>query len=119
MQKRSIYGYHRSQKVIAFPICRLEKISHRFSEIAACLHGRSWLYWSMLFDSVVFEDRLHGIKVMSYPFTEVICGKCGTTLSKVINLRPVRDILRTHDSKCKVCGNSLNPSDFTIEVEKL
>jgi hypothetical protein len=56
---------------------------------------------------------------MSYPSTEVICGKCSTTLSKIINLRPVRDILRTHDSKCKVCGNSLNPSDFTIEVEKL
>ena len=74
----------------------------------------SWLYWSMLFDSIVFEDRFDGLIVMSYPSTEVICGKCGTTLSKVINLRPVRDILRTHDSRCKVCGNSLNSADFTI-----
>lgn len=119
MQKRSIYGYHRSRKVIASPICRLRKDLVLFSEIAAYSHGRSWPYWSMLFDSIVFEDRLDGLKVMSYPSTEVICGKCGTILSKVINLRPVRDILRTHDSKCKLCGNSLNPSDFTIEVEKL
>jgi hypothetical protein len=107
------------KKVITFLKCRLIKISHLISEIASCLHGHSWLSWSMLFDSIVFEDLLDGLKVMSYPSTEVICGKCGTTLSKVINLRPVRDILRTHDSKCKVCGNSLNSSDFTIEVEKL
>ncbi|MDQ3840388.1 MAG: hypothetical protein M3297_14105 [Thermoproteota archaeon] len=57
--------------------------------------------------------------IMSYPTTEIICGNCGTTLSKVINLRPVRDIIRTHDGKCKVCGNSLNSADFTIEVEKI
>jgi ribosomal protein S27AE len=73
----------------------------------------------MLFDSIVFEDRFDGLIVMSYPSTEVICGKCGTTLSKVINLRPVRDILRTHDSRCKACGNGLNSADFMIEVEKL
>jgi hypothetical protein len=73
----------------------------------------------MLFDSIVFEDLFGGLNVMSYPTTEIICGKCGTTLSKVINLRPVRDIIRTHDGKCKVCGNSLNSADFTIEVEKI
>jgi hypothetical protein len=56
---------------------------------------------------------------MSYPSTELICGKCGTTISKVINLRPIRDILRTHDGKCKMCGNNLNAADFTIEIEKL
>ncbi|HET6730106.1 MAG TPA: hypothetical protein VFH04_00755 [Nitrososphaeraceae archaeon] len=51
--------------------------------------------------------------------TEVVCGICGATISKIINLRPIRDILRTYDGKCKTCGRTLNPSDFTIEIERL
>jgi hypothetical protein len=74
----------------------------------------------MLFDLFVFEThKAPVIIVMSYPLTEVVCGFCGSTISKVINLRPIRDILRTHDGKCKTCGNTLNPSDFTIEIERL
>jgi hypothetical protein len=55
---------------------------------------------------------------MSYPSTEIVCGKCGATISKVINLKPIRDILRTTNGRCKICGNCLNPTDFSIEVEK-
>jgi hypothetical protein len=57
--------------------------------------------------------------VMSYPSTEIICGSCGTTILRIINLRPIRDILRSYDGKCKTCGNNLNPADFTIEIEKI
>jgi hypothetical protein len=76
---------------------------------------------STLFNTVVFEDRFASYTkvMMSYPSTELICGKCGTTISKVINLRPVRDVLRTHDGKCRMCGINLNPADFTIEIEKI
>ena len=57
--------------------------------------------------------------VMSYPSTEIICGSCGATILRIINLRPIRDILRIYDGKCKTCGNNLNPADFTIEIEKI
>jgi DNA-directed RNA polymerase subunit RPC12/RpoP len=63
--------------------------------------------------------ELQSFIVMSYPSTEIICGKCGTTISRIINLRPIRDILRGYDGKCKTCGNNLNPADFTIEIEKI
>ena len=63
--------------------------------------------------------ELQNLIVMSYPSTEIICGKCGTTISRIINLRPIRDILRSYDGKCKTCGNNLNPADFTIEIEKI
>ena len=56
---------------------------------------------------------------MSYPSTEVVCGKCGAIISKIINLRPIRDVLRTQGFRCKTCGNALNPSDFTIDIERL
>jgi DNA-directed RNA polymerase subunit RPC12/RpoP len=62
--------------------------------------------------------RLNSI-AMSYPSTEVICGKCGAIISKIINLRPIRDVLRTHGWRCETCGNALNPSDFTIDIERL
>jgi len=44
----------------------------------------------MLFDLFVFENhKAPVIIVMSYPLTEVVCGFCGSTISKVINLRPI------------------------------
>ena len=76
--------------------------------------------WSILFDVPIFETPWAlNSSVMSYPSTEVICGKCGTTISKIINLRPIRDIIRTHGWRCKTCGNALSPSDFTIDIERL
>lgn len=92
---------------------------HHADEMRNLDKGCSCLSWSMLFDILIFElPRLNSI-AMSYPSTEVICGKCGAIISKIINLRPIRDILRTHGWRCKTCGNTLNPSDFKIDIERL
>ncbi|HJU85257.1 MAG TPA: hypothetical protein VJ551_02105 [Nitrososphaeraceae archaeon] len=84
-----------------------------WTSAALVLVGQRFLTFSFL--------RLPGLNSvgMSYPSTEVICGKCGTIISKIINLRPIRDVLRTNGWRCKTCGNTLNPSDFTIDIERL
>jgi len=55
---------------------------------------------------------------MSYPSIEVVCGKCGAVINKILNLKSIKDILRSSNGRCNVCGNSLNPTEFTITMEK-
>ncbi|MGD1835202.1 MAG: hypothetical protein ACPKQO_05725 [Nitrososphaeraceae archaeon] len=55
---------------------------------------------------------------MSYPSIEIICGKCGTKINKMINLKSVKDSIRPFSARCNKCGVSLNPSDFTIDAIK-
>ncbi len=55
---------------------------------------------------------------MSYPSIEIVCGKCGSVINKIINLKSIKDILRPTSGRCKICGNVLNPSEFTIDLQK-
>lgn len=55
---------------------------------------------------------------MSYPSIEIICGKCGSVINKIINLKSIKDILRPTNGRCKICGSALNSSEFTIDFEK-
>ncbi len=55
---------------------------------------------------------------MSYPSIEIVCGKCGTSINKMINLKSVKDILRPMSGKCKFCGTILNPASFNLQFEK-
>jgi ribosomal protein S27E len=55
---------------------------------------------------------------MSYPSIEIVCGKCGSVINKIISLKSIKDVLRPTNGRCKICGNALNPSEFTIELEK-
>ncbi len=55
---------------------------------------------------------------MPYPSIEVKCGKCGGIISKMINLKSLKDILRSSKGKCNTCGTELNTSDFIISMEK-
>ncbi|TVP39826.1 hypothetical protein NARC_110038 [Candidatus Nitrosocosmicus arcticus] len=36
----------------------------------------------------------------------------------MINVKPIRDILRNTMNRCSTCGIELNPTDFTIELIK-
>jgi len=55
---------------------------------------------------------------MSYPSIEFNCGKCGSIIKKMINLKSVKEILRPTNGRCNMCGIVLNSTDFTIKVEK-
>lgn len=55
---------------------------------------------------------------MPYPSIEVKCGKCGDIISKMINLKSLKDILRSSKGKCNSCGSELNATDFRISMEK-
>ena len=55
---------------------------------------------------------------MSYPSIEIICGKCGCVINKMINLKSIRDVLRTSSGRCSTCGIQLNATDFTVNMEK-
>ena len=56
---------------------------------------------------------------MSVPIIEVYCDKCGSKIKHMIILKPLKDILRPTKYKCSSCGQTLNPLDFSIELEKL
>jgi hypothetical protein len=55
---------------------------------------------------------------MLCPFVEIVCGKCGSVIGKMINLKSIRDIMRPTKDRCKVCGIALNSNEFTIKMEK-
>jgi len=56
---------------------------------------------------------------MSCPIIEVYCDKCGSKIKHMIILKSLKDILRPTKYKCSSCGQTLNPMDFSIELEKL
>jgi hypothetical protein len=56
--------------------------------------------------------------MMSYPCIEVSCGKCGSLISRIIQLKAIRDLLRPHNGRCKFCGNSLSSTDFIINMNE-
>lgn len=55
---------------------------------------------------------------MSYPCLEVVCGNCGSTINRMINLKSIRDSIRPSSGRCNKCGISLNPSDFSLNTVK-
>jgi hypothetical protein len=55
---------------------------------------------------------------MSYPSIEIICGKCGCVINKMINLKSIRDVLRPSSGRCNTCGIQLNATEFTVKMEK-
>lgn len=55
---------------------------------------------------------------MSYPSIEIVCGKCGSVINKIISLKSIKDVLRPTNGRCRICGNALNPSEFTIDLER-
>lgn len=55
---------------------------------------------------------------MSYSSIEVVCDRCGCIINKIISLKPIKDILRPMNDRCVGCGVLLNPSEFSIKVER-
>lgn len=55
---------------------------------------------------------------MSYPSIEIVCGKCGSVIKKIITLKSIRDVLRPSNGRCSMCGNALNSNEFTINIQK-
>ena len=55
---------------------------------------------------------------MSYPSVEIVCGKCGCVINKMINLKSIRDVLRPSSGRCNICGVQLNATEFTVKMEK-
>jgi ribosomal protein S27AE len=49
---------------------------------------------------------------------DVVCGKCGSVIYQMRMLKAIKDALRATNSRCPVCGASLNPSDFSVTVAK-
>lgn len=55
---------------------------------------------------------------MSCPIIEIYCYKCNSKIKHMINVKPIRDVLRNTMNRCSNCGIQLNPADFIIELEK-
>lgn len=55
---------------------------------------------------------------MSYPCLEIVCGNCGNTINRMINLKSIRDSIRPFSGRCNKCGISLNPTDFSLNTVK-
>ena len=55
---------------------------------------------------------------MSYPCLEIVCGNCGTTINRMINLKSIKDCIRPLSGRCNKCGISLNPSEFSLNTLK-
>jgi hypothetical protein len=55
---------------------------------------------------------------MSFPSIEIICEKCRGRISRIVNVKSVKDVLRPFNGRCSSCGVSLNPSDFDLHIEK-
>lgn len=65
-----------------------------------------------------YYSTIELILVMSYPCLEVVCGNCGSTINRMINLKSIRDSIRPSSGRCNKCGISLNPSDFSLNTVK-
>ena len=66
----------------------------------------------------IYYSTIEVIWVMSYPCLEVVCGNCGTTINRMINLKSIRDSIRPSSGRCNKCGISLNPTDFSLNTVK-
>ena len=66
----------------------------------------------------IYYSTIQVIWVMSYPCLEVVCGNCGTTINRMINLKSIRDSIRPYSGRCNKCGISLNPTDFSLNTIK-
>jgi len=49
---------------------------------------------------------------------DVTCGKCGAKIANMRMLKSVKDIMRSYNSKCPSCGQTLSSSEFTVDVTK-
>lgn len=56
---------------------------------------------------------------MSLSSVDVVCKKCKSTFFTMHTIKSVKDVIRsTNEGRCSICGTVLNPSDFTVTVEK-
>jgi hypothetical protein len=55
---------------------------------------------------------------MSYSSIEVVCEGCGCIINKIVSLKSIKDILRPMNDRCGGCGVLLNPSEFSIKVQR-
>ena len=55
---------------------------------------------------------------MSFPSVEITCEKCGGRISRIINMKTIKDVLRPFNGRCNSCGVNLNPSDFELHIQK-
>ena len=49
---------------------------------------------------------------------DVTCGKCGEKISTMKMLKSVKDIMKHYNNKCPSCGQTLSPTEFSLDVEK-
>jgi transcription initiation factor TFIIIB Brf1 subunit/transcription initiation factor TFIIB len=66
----------------------------------------------------LIDPIIYGIIMSSYPSIEIVCGKCGCIINKIINLKSIKDVLRSSNGRCNTCGIQLNPTEFTVKTEK-
>jgi len=48
----------------------------------------------------------------------VVCGKCGSRIVNMKMLKPVKDVMKSHNNKCPSCGQNLSTSEFTVDIQK-
>jgi hypothetical protein len=66
----------------------------------------------------IYYSTIELISIMSYPCLEVVCGNCGSTINRMINLKSIKDSIRLSSGRWNKCGISLNPSDFSLNTVK-
>jgi DNA repair exonuclease SbcCD ATPase subunit len=49
---------------------------------------------------------------------DVVCGKCVAKIANMRMLKSIKDVMRPYNSKCPSCGQTLSPSEFSVDVQK-
>jgi hypothetical protein len=55
---------------------------------------------------------------MSYSSIELVCDGCGSVINKIVSLKSIKDVLRPINDRCGACGVLLDPSEFSIKVQR-
>ena len=49
---------------------------------------------------------------------EIVCGKCGERIHTMKMLKPIKDVMSSHKSKCPSCGHQLSTTEFTVDTRE-
>ncbi len=48
---------------------------------------------------------------------DVVCGKCGSKITSMKTLKPIKELMNPHKGKCPSCGHAVSTSEFTLDVQ--
>ncbi|MGI0080791.1 MAG: hypothetical protein ACRECH_14360 [Nitrososphaerales archaeon] len=49
---------------------------------------------------------------------EIVCSGCGAVVYAGFDLKSAKDVIRANQNKCKSCGKTLSPTEYSVDVSK-